>query len=192
MFDYSIYADKRDRSFMPTSGYFTSFYQELPMYAEDVYIKNSFSSSLYKEINENMIGALKFGASAINGLQDDDVKISKRLNLSTSRLRGFQAGKVGPKDGMILGGNYTTVVNLEANFPNFFPEKSNADVGLFLDAGNVWGVDYSDTIDDSNKLKIYNRIKHELAVTGRDPYHLFFQKYYQKHLQTKINLLILD
>ena len=154
MFDYSIYADKRDRSFMPTSGYFTSFYQELPMYAEDVYIKNSFSSSLYKEINENMIGALKFRASAINGLQDDDVKISKRLFLSTSRLRGFQAGRVGPKDGIdYIGGNYTTVVNLEANFPNFFPEKSNAEIGLFLDAGNVWGVDYSDTIDDSNKLR---------------------------------------
>ena len=154
MFDYSIYADKRDRSFMPTSGYFTSFYQELPMYAEDVYIKNSFSTSLYKEINEDVIGALKFRASAINGLQDDDVKISKRLFLSTSSLRGFQAGRVGPKDGIdYIGGNYTSVVNLEANFPNFFPEKSNAEIGLFLDAGNVWGVDYSDTIDDSNKLR---------------------------------------
>ena len=24
---------------------------------------------------------------------------------------------------------------------------------MFLDAGNVWGVDYSDTIDDSNKIR---------------------------------------
>ena len=45
-------------------------------------------------------------------------------------------------------------LNLEANFPNFFPEKSNADIGMFLDAGNVWGVDYSDTLDDSTKLDL--------------------------------------
>ena len=44
---------------------------------------------------------------------------------------------------MIYGGNYY-ISKLEANFPNFFPEKSNAEIGLFLDAGNVWGVDYSD------------------------------------------------
>jgi len=44
-------------------------------------------------------------------------------------------------------------LNLEANLPNFFPEKSNAEIGLFLDAGNVWGVDYSDSIDDSNKIR---------------------------------------
>ena len=27
------------------------------------------------------------------------------------------------------------------------------DVGLFLDFGNVWGVDYDDTIDDSNEIR---------------------------------------
>ena len=28
-----------------------------------------------------------------------------------------------------------------------------ADFKFFIDAGNVWGVDYSDTIDDSNKIR---------------------------------------
>ena len=94
------------------------------MYAENVYVKNSISSSHYKEFSENMIGALKFTATAINGLNDDDVKISKRLGLSNRKLRGFEAGKVGPKDGKdYIGGNYATAINLEANFPNFFPEK---------------------------------------------------------------------
>ncbi len=154
MFDYSVFTDKRDRSFMPTSGNLTSFYQELPLYAEEAYVKNSISTSHYKEFSEDMIGALKFTATAINGLNDDDVKISKRLGLSNRKLRGFEAGKIGPKDGNdFIGGNYATALNLEANFPNFFPEKSNAEVGLFLDAGNVWGVDYSDEIDESNKLR---------------------------------------
>ena len=101
-----------------------------------------------------MIGALKFTATAINGLNDEDVKISKRLGLSNRKLRGFESGKVGPKDGKdYIGGNYATAINLEANFPNFFPEKSNAEIGLFLDAGNVWGVDYSDEIDESNEIR---------------------------------------
>lgn len=154
MFDYAFSTDKRDRRFMPTDGYFTSFFQEFPLYADQPHIKNSFTSSHYKEFSENMIGALKFGATSINGISDDDVRVSKRLNLSTKRLRGFESGKVGPKDGNdFIGGNYSTSLNLEANFPNFFPEKSNAEVGLFLDAGNIWGVDYSDAIDDSNEIR---------------------------------------
>jgi outer membrane protein insertion porin family len=154
MFDYALSSDKRDRRFMPTAGYLTSFFQEVPLYAEQPHLKNNFSTNHYKEFSEDLIGALKFGVTSINGLGDEDVRVSKRLGLSSKKLRGFEPGKVGPKDGDdFIGGNYTTSLNLEANFPNFFPEKSNAEIGLFLDAGNVWGVDYSDTIDDSNKLR---------------------------------------
>ena len=69
-------------------------------------------------------------------------------------------------------------MNLEANFPNFFPEKSNAEIGLFLDAGNVWGVDYSDAIDDSNKLRSTVGINTSwMSPAGPSVIH-FFQKYY--------------
>ena len=154
MFNYSVFTDKRDRSFMPTKGNLTSFSQSIPIYAEESYLRNSFSTSHYKEFSEDIIGALKFSASTINGLKGDDVRVSKRSFLSSRKLRGFKAGKVGPKDGEdYIGGNYTTALNLEANFPNFFPEKSNAEVGVFFDAGNVWGVDYSDSLDDSNEIR---------------------------------------
>ena len=33
------------------------------------------------------------------------------------------------------------------------PENSNTDVSLFLDFGNVWGVDYDSSIDESNKIR---------------------------------------
>ncbi|MAH89872.1 MAG: outer membrane protein assembly factor BamA [Candidatus Pelagibacter sp.] len=154
MFDYALTSDKRDRRFMPTDGHVSKFFQELPVYSEQPHIKNSISSNHYKEVNEDIVGALKFSVTAINGLEGEDVKLSQRLNLPSRRLRGFEQGKVGPKDGEdYVGGNYTSTLNLEANFPNFFPEKSNADIGFFLDAGNVWGIDYSDTIDDSNKVR---------------------------------------
>lgn len=41
----------------------------------------------------------------------------------------------------------------EVSLPNLLPEATKTDVGLFLDVGNVWEVDYSSQIDDSNKIR---------------------------------------
>jgi len=61
---------------------------------------------------------------------------------------------IGPKDGKDhVGGNYSSAVNFEANLPNILPDDTNMDVGIFLDFGNVWGVDYDSSIDDSNKIR---------------------------------------
>ena len=109
---------------------------------------------LSNEYLDDLVASFSIFTKAANSLGNDDVRISDRLYLPSRKLRGFEAGKVGPIDGGdFVGGNYATSLNLEANFPNFFPEKSNAELGLFLDAGNVWGVDYSDEIDDSNKIR---------------------------------------
>ena len=96
----------------------------------------------------------KFILQAINGIGGEDVRISKRRGISTKRLRGFEKNKVGPVDGSDhVGGNYVAALNFETNLPNVLPENSNADVGLFLDFGNVWGVDYDSSIDESNKIR---------------------------------------
>ena len=34
-----------------------------------------------------------------------------------------------------------------------FPGLETVDFKYFIDAANVWGIDYSDTIDDSNKIR---------------------------------------
>ena len=92
--------------------------------------------------------------SSINGLGSDDVRLSKRRSLGSKKLRGFEKGKVGPVDGTDhIGGNYATALNFEVNLPNFLPENTGADIGFFLDFGNVWGVDYSDTLGESNKIR---------------------------------------
>ena len=39
--------------------------------------------------------------------------------------------------------------NLETNLPNLPPDKTNVDVSLFLDIGNVWGVDFDSSLDDN-------------------------------------------
>ena len=151
---YGITLDERNRAYDPTDGFISAFTQKLPVVADSPYIVNKYSISTYKQLNQNIIGSLKFYGAAINGLGDDDVRISKRLFAPTSRLRGFESGKVGPKDGTdYIGGNYVTTLNLEANLPNLLPESTRTDVMAFLDFGNIWNVDYDSSLDDSNKIR---------------------------------------
>tara|TARA_B100001057_G_scaffold296224_1_gene296359 strand:- start:2624 stop:4858 length:2235 start_codon:yes stop_codon:yes gene_type:complete len=153
--NYGFTFDKRNRAFMPTSGTISSFSQSLPVYADKSYISNTFSHSTYKSLSEDIIGAGKLYVSTINGVgADNDVRLSKRKNLSGKRLRGFEKGKVGPVDGNEhVGGNYAASLNFEANLPNILPEYTNTDIGAFLDFGSVWGVDYNSSIDESRKLR---------------------------------------
>ena len=138
---------------MPTSGSIISFNQSLPLYADKPALGNVLSSSIYKTLSEDVVGAGKFYIASINGL-DDDVRLSNRTSLSSKRLRGFERGKVGPMDGIDhIGGNYAAALNLEANLPNLLPDDSNIDVAAFLDFGNVWGVDYDSSLDDGNKIR---------------------------------------
>ena len=147
-FSYGITTDLRDRSFMPTDGYRSSFRQTVPVYADSPYIKNSFSHSAYQSFGKDIIGAIKIYGAAIKGLDDKDVRLSKRLRMPSNRLRGFKNNRLGPKDGVdYIGGNYAAAVNFEAALPNFLPETTKTEVSLFLDVGNLWGVDYSNDID---------------------------------------------
>jgi len=153
-FNYGISYDNRDRVYKPTDGYLSSFSQSLPIIADASAIRNTYQLSLYNSFGQDFIGSFKFYTSAINGLSNEDVRLSKRTFLSTNRLRGFESGKVGPKDGLdYVGGNYAIATNFDLNLPNLLPESTKTDVGLFLDLGNVWGVDYDKTIDDSSKLR---------------------------------------
>ena len=152
--NYGFTFDQRDKAFMPTSGSIITFGQSIPIAADKAFIVNTISSSFYKSLSENIIGSTKIYLASINGLGGEDVRISKRRGISSSRLRGFEKNKVGPVDGSDhVGGNYVAALNFETNLPNILPENSNADVGLFLDFGNVWGVDYDSSIDESNKLR---------------------------------------
>ena len=71
------------------------------------------------------------------------IRIIKRIFIPSRKLRGFEPGKVGPKDGNdFIGGNYDRLLNLASTMPNLFTEVQDLDLSLFFDAANVWGVDY--------------------------------------------------
>jgi len=87
-------------------------------------------------------------------INDNDIKLSERLFIPGNRLRGFERGKVGPKDGSdFVGGNYLTAINFSSTIPSIFENAQSLDFIAFMDAATIWGVDYDDTIDDANKIR---------------------------------------
>ncbi|MFM8422628.1 MAG: BamA/TamA family outer membrane protein, partial [Candidatus Fonsibacter sp.] len=83
-----------------------------------------------------------------------DAKLSDRIFASPSDLRGFEPRGIGPVDRTDhVGGNNLATLSLKSTFPNPIPESLRANSFLFLDVGNVWGVDYSSLISDSSKIR---------------------------------------
>jgi len=149
---YSLIKDDRNQKFRPTRGKKISFQQSIPIIQDSSSILNGLDISAYHDFSEDLIGSLKLHSRAINGI-DDDVRLTERLYLPKSRLRGFNTYKTGPKDGDdYIGGNYTTTLNFEAQLPNILPESYRTDFSLFLDSANIWGVDYTE-IDDTNTIR---------------------------------------
>ena len=53
---------------------------------------------------------------------------------------------------LILLGTCCTL-NLATNLPQILTTVENIDFSYFVDIANVWGVDYSDAIGSSNKIR---------------------------------------
>tara|TARA_B000000557_G_scaffold142635_1_gene115806 strand:- start:1044 stop:3296 length:2253 start_codon:yes stop_codon:yes gene_type:complete len=144
---YSITLNKLNQNFQPTDGFFTQFIQSIPLYSDDNSFENTLSASKYHSISDNLLIAGKLFLKAVNSI-DKDVRISKRIYIPSSKLRGFEAGKIGPKDGaQYIGGNYGAALNFTSSFPKFFNEFENLDLSLFFDAANLWHVDYDNSLD---------------------------------------------
>ena len=151
-FAYGLVLDKRDRRYQTTDGYLSRFNQRIPFISEDYSLFNSYEFTTFNQIKE-IVTKLSFQARAINSITDEDVRVSKRLYVASKRLRGFEPGKIGPVDGGdFIGGNYTTVLNAATTLPEFGANLENIDFQLFLDAANVFGVDYDSSLD-SSKLR---------------------------------------
>ena len=153
-FDYALTYDKRNSVYQPSSGFYSSWYQQLPVISENQTIINGYTITGYKEVADDMVVSSGIYSRAINSLTNDDVRVSKRIYAPTSRLRGFESGKVGPVDGTDhIGGNYVATFNTSSTIPYILQTQESMDLKVFFDAGNIWGVDYSSSLDDSNTIR---------------------------------------
>tara|TARA_B100000989_G_scaffold296390_1_gene279553 strand:- start:727 stop:2982 length:2256 start_codon:yes stop_codon:yes gene_type:complete len=150
LFTYNLALNKLDQNFQPSEGYKISFNQVLPIYSDDKSITNSFNYSKYHSFSDNLILSGKFFFKSVNSLEDD-VRVSRRVYIPSSKLRGFESGRFGPKDGdEYVGGNFGSAINLNSAIPNIFQGNENMDLSFFFDAATLREVDYDSSLESDN------------------------------------------
>ena len=146
--------DKRNQKFKTNDGFYSNFSTDLPIISETNTLTSSYTYKYYTDLFPNNITSMSFFIEAANSITGDDVKLSERLYLPSRRLRGFESGKIGPKDGDdFIGGNFATSINFNSTLPIIFEDAQNLDASIFLDIANLWGVDYDSSIDESNEIR---------------------------------------
>ena len=149
-FDY----DARNQKFQTTDGFRSRYFVDLPFISETSTLNNTYNYKLYNELYQNNISSLSLFLSSATSIKNKDIKLSERIFLPSSKLRGFERGKVGPKDGDdFIGGNYAAALNIATTVPQILENFENIDVLVFLDAANVWGVDYFKGDDEGRELR---------------------------------------
>ena len=155
LLDYSISYNTLNSSYRPTDGIVSTFSQELPILSDGYNIINGYQITNFKEMKNESVLSMGIFTRAISTLKKNkDVRVSKRMFLPGAKLRGFENGKVGPKDGEdYVGGNYMASFNTSLTLPFILPTYDNVDFSLFFDAANVWHVDYSKQVDQGNTVR---------------------------------------
>ena len=149
-FDY----DKRNQKFQTNQGFRSRYGVNVPILSNTNTLTNSYSYKYFSELFEDNVSTVGVTLKSAFSINDKDVKLSERLFIPGSLLRGFESGKVGPKDNDdYIGGNYMATFNLTSTLPQIFPNSQNTDFLFFMDVANIWGVDYDSSLDDSDKFR---------------------------------------
>ena len=153
-FNYTLNYDKRNQSYKATDGYISRFSQNIPLISDSYTLTNTYNYKVYSEWLGENITTFGFFLKTANSLGDKDVKLSDRLYVPSNKLRGFESGKIGPKDGSdFIGGNYATSINIATTLPQVLRSLESTNFSIFFDAANIWGIDYSSTLDDGSKIR---------------------------------------
>ena len=141
--------DKRNQRYQTSSGFLSNYSVNLPILSDTNTLTNIYNYKIFKELYENNISTFSLSFKGASSLSGDDIKLSERLYIPGRKLRGFESGKIGPKDGSdYIGGNYVSVINATTTIPKILENVQNVDMVLFADAANIWGVDYNSSLDN--------------------------------------------
>ena len=143
-----FFYDKRNQKYQTTSGFFSGYNLSMPIISDTNTLSNVYNYKIFKEFYENNVSTLSLLLKSANSLSGDDIKLSERLYIPGRRLRGFESGKIGPKDGSdYIGGNYISALNATTTVPIILENIQSVDVVMFADVANIWGVDYNSSLD---------------------------------------------
>ena len=153
-FNQTFTYDKRNQKYKTTDGYISRFSQNIPLISESYTLTNSYDYKTYSQWSDENVFSFGFFAKTSKSLIGKDIKLSDRLYLPSNKLRGFESGKIGPKDGYdYIGGNYAASINLASTLPQIMPNLQNTNFSIFFDAANVWGIDYSSSLASNSQIR---------------------------------------
>ncbi len=153
-FSYGLDYDKRNQRFQTTDGFRSKFNQTIPLISEEYSFGNMYDYKIWHKLPNNMVTSFNIYGRAVNSITGDDVRITNRFWLPRSKLKGFKTRNIGPVDANdYVGGNYGAAVNFDTTLPMVFSNVQNVDVRYFIDTANLWGVDYSSDVDQSNTIR---------------------------------------
>ena len=110
--------DKRNQKYKTTDGYISNYGIEIPIIGKSNTLTNSYNYKFIVNYITTMLPHFLSLKSATS-LSGDDVKLSETQ--FHRELRGFEYGKVGPKDGNdFVGGNYVSSINISSTLPHVF------------------------------------------------------------------------
>lgn len=173
-FTYSY--DRRNSVVDPTAGFILTANQEFAGLGGDVKLsKTSGSAKAYTSYFEE---ALILSAELTGGMiyaGGDGTRITDRFNSGGDSFRGFARNGIGPRDKCdigqcvgdpaqedlsvndALGGDFFTVLHLDASFPLGLPEQYGIYGGVFSDLGSLWSIPDTagsqGTVDDAFHMR---------------------------------------
>jgi len=153
-FSYGLDYDMRNQRFQTNDGFRSKFSQTIPLISEEYSLGNKYDFKTWYKLPNNMVTSFNIYGRTVNSLTGEDVKITNRFWLPRSKLKGFMTRNIGPVDAKdYVGGNYAAALNFDTTLPMIFSTVQNVDVRYFLDTANLWGVDYSSAVDQSNTIR---------------------------------------
>jgi outer membrane protein insertion porin family len=156
-----IYAyDRRNSVVDPTAGFILTLNQEFAGLGGDVtHSRTQGTARAYTSLfDEDLVLSAELEGGII--VSQDGTRITDRFTTGGDSFRGFARNGLGPRDfcgdggepactdpqqdeevNDALGGNYYTVLRLDASFPLGLPEEYGIYGGVFGDIGSLWGLD---------------------------------------------------
>ncbi len=155
--------DRRNSPIDPTAGFILSVTQDFAGLGGDAtYSKTSGTARAYTSLfDEDVVLSAALEGGAL--FSTDGTKVTQRFITGGDAFRGFARNGVGPRDicgrgkwpdceppqetyevDDPLGGNFLTVLRLDASFPLGPLEQYGIYGGVFSDVGSLWGLDDTD------------------------------------------------
>ena len=152
--------DRRNSVVDPTAGFILTLNQDFAGLGGDTtYSKTRGTARAYTSLfDEDLVLSAELEGGII--VSDDGTRITDRFNTGGDSFRGFARNGLGPRDfcgdddepvctppqrreevNDALGGNYYSVLRLDASFPLGLPEEYGIYGGVFGDVGSLWGLD---------------------------------------------------